>query len=92
MDDKHMGGLLAFVLAAPVVVICCGGGGYVLAAILGGIGGWLSGLGGIALGLTTFGVVLIVREIRRKRSENADGSQLESCRMSGSEFTAESGQ
>jgi membrane protein implicated in regulation of membrane protease activity len=92
MDDKHMGGLLAFVLAAPVVVICCGGGGVILAAILGGIGGWLSGLGGIALGLTTFGVVLIVREIRRKRSENADGLQQESCRMSGSEFTAESGQ
>ena len=92
MDDKHMGGLLAFVLAAPVVVICCGGGGVILAAILGGIGGWLSGLGGIALGLTTFGVVLIVREIRRKRSENADGLQQESCRMSGSGFAAESGQ
>ena len=48
MDDKHMGGLLAFVITAPIMVICCGGGGVILAAILGGIGGWLSGLGGIA--------------------------------------------
>ena len=48
MNDNHMGGLLAFIIAAPIMVICCGGGGVILAAILGGIGGWLSGLGGIA--------------------------------------------
>ena len=27
MDDKHLGGLLAFIIAAPIMVICCGGGG-----------------------------------------------------------------
>ena len=39
MDDKHLGGLLAFIIAAPIMVICCGGGGVILATILGGIGG-----------------------------------------------------
>lgn len=90
MDDKLMGGLLAFVLAAPVVVICCGGGGVILAAILGGIGGWLSGLGGIALGLAAIGGVLLVREIRRRRSTNAGGSHEENGRLSGTKFALNS--
>ncbi|KRS13409.1 hypothetical protein [Roseovarius indicus] len=68
MDDKHMGGLLAFVIAAPIMVICCGGGGLILAAILGGIGGWLTGLGGIAAVVTAIGAALVVREIRRSGS------------------------
>ena len=79
MDDKHMGGLLAFVITAPIMVICCGGGGVILAAILGGIGGWLSGLGGIATVIAAFGAVLLVREIRRHRAAKADGAQDETC-------------
>ena len=72
MSDKHMGGLLAFVIAAPIMLICCGGGGVVLAAILGGIGGWLAGLGGIAMVTAAFGAVLLAREIKRRRSTTAD--------------------
>jgi len=68
MDDKHMGGLLAFIIAAPIMVICCGGGGVILAAILGGIGGWLTGLGGIAAVVAAIGAALVVREIRRSGS------------------------
>lgn len=68
MRDDHMGGLLAFAIAAPIMVICCGGGGVILAAILGGIGGWLSGLGGIATVIAAFGTVLLVREVRRHRA------------------------
>lgn len=68
MRDDHMGGLLAFVIAAPIMVICCGGGGVILAAILGGIGGWLTGLGGIATIVAALGAILVWREIRRSRS------------------------
>ncbi|PKP67673.1 MAG: hypothetical protein CVT86_00915 [Alphaproteobacteria bacterium HGW-Alphaproteobacteria-8] len=69
MDDKHMGGLLAFIIAAPIMVICCGGGGVILAAIL----------GGIATVVAAFGAVLLVREIRRHRAAKADGAQDETC-------------
>ncbi|GHE03958.1 hypothetical protein U879_21195 [Defluviimonas sp. 20V17] len=65
-DDFH-GGLLATAIAAPVVVICCGGGGVILSAILGGIGGWLTGLGGIAALTAALGAGLVVRQVRRKR-------------------------
>ena len=79
MNDNHMGGLLAFIIAAPIMVICCGGGGVILAAILGGIGGWLSGLGGIATVVAAFGAVLLVREVLRHRTAKADGAQDETC-------------
>ena len=79
MDDKHMGGLLAFIIAAPFMVICCGGGGVILAAILGGIGGWLTGLGGIAAVVAAIGAALVVREIRRRGSAGIDGAPDETC-------------
>ncbi|NND20199.1 MAG: hypothetical protein HKN98_16630 [Silicimonas sp.] len=79
MDDKHMGGLLAFIIAAPIMVICCGGGGVILAAILGGIGGWLTGLGGIAAVVAAIGAALVVREIRRRGSAGIDGAPDETC-------------
>lgn len=75
MDDKHLGGLLAFIIAAPIMVICCGGGGVILATILGGIGGWLMGLGGIAAVVAA----LVVREIRRRGSAGVDGAPDETC-------------
>lgn len=59
-----MGGLPAFLIAAPVKVICCAGGGVILAAILGGIGGWLTGLGGIAILLVAAFSVLNWRSVR----------------------------
>lgn len=71
MRDDWMGGLLAFVVAAPIMVICCGGGGVILAAILGGIGGWLTGLGGIATVIAAFGGLLLWREIRRSRARGS---------------------
>jgi len=36
MLDDHTGGLLAFVIAAPIMEISCDGGGVILAAIAGG--------------------------------------------------------
>jgi hypothetical protein len=79
MDDKHMGGLLAFVIAAPIMVICCGGGGVILAAVLGGIGGRLTGLGGIAAVIAAIGAALVVREIRRRGSAGVAGAPDETC-------------
>jgi membrane protein implicated in regulation of membrane protease activity len=67
MRDDHMGGLLAFLIAAPVVIICCAGGGVILAAILGGIYGWLTGLGGLTALLVAGIAALIWRSIRRSR-------------------------
>ena len=52
MRDDLMGGLLATAAAAPVLIICCGGGGIFLAGVIGtvgAVGGWMSGLDGIAV-------------------------------------------
>ena len=72
MRDDWMGGLLAFGVAAPVMVVCCGGGGVILAATLGGIGGWLTGLGGIAAVTAALGGLLFWREIRRVRARQTN--------------------
>ena len=72
MRDDFRGGLLATAIATPVVVICCGGG-VILSAILGGIGGWLTGLGGIATMVAALGAGLVVRQIGRKRLVRPDG-------------------
>lgn len=79
MSDSHMGGLLAFVIAAPVMVICCGGGGVILTAILGGLSGWLSGLGWIATVIAAVGAMLVFREIKRRRPTHADGAPEDTC-------------
>ncbi|UTS79105.1 hypothetical protein [Phaeobacter piscinae] len=44
MKDRSTGGILAFLVAAPVVVICCGGYAAVLASLFGGIIGTATGL------------------------------------------------
>jgi hypothetical protein len=93
MRDDHMGGLLAFVIAAPIMVICCGGGGVILAAILGGIGGWLTGLGGIATIVAALGAMLVWREIRRSRARRlAAGGDEATCCAPGGEAEAASGE
>jgi membrane protein implicated in regulation of membrane protease activity len=74
MRDHHMGGLLAFLIAAPLMIICYAGGGVILAAILGGIGGWLTGLGGVVALLAAGIAMLIWRGIRRSRHINGYAS------------------
>lgn len=65
MRDTHLGGLLAFAIAAPVVFVCCGAGGAVLAAIPAVLVGWFAGLGGIYIFVAALAGVLLVRELRR---------------------------
>lgn len=74
MRDDWMGGLLAFVIAAPIMVVCCGGGGVILAAILGGVGSWLTGLGGIASVVVALVAMLVWRDIKRYRARRAVGN------------------
>lgn len=80
MSDRHMGGLMAVIIAAPIMIVCCGGGGFILAAIIGGVGGWLSGLGGMATVVAALGAFLFVRQIRCYRaSRNPDRDAGECC-------------
>ena len=80
MSDHHMGGLMAVIIAAPIMIVCCGGGGFILAAIIGGVGGWLSGLGGIATVVAALGALLFVRQFRRYRASlNTDEDADASC-------------
>lgn len=72
MRDNLMGGLLAFGVAAPVMIVCCGGGAALIAAVFGGIGAWLSGLGGLSIALVVALAFLIVREVRRGRKRPAE--------------------
>ncbi len=71
MRDNLMGGLLAFVVAAPVMVVCCGGGTALLIAVFGGLGAWLSGLGWIVVALVAALTFLVVREFRRSAKRRA---------------------
>lgn len=67
MRDDMQGGLLATLIAVPAVIICCGGGGFILAAITGGVGGWLSGVNGMIVLMIAAGAGLAARSIRRGR-------------------------
>jgi len=72
MRDNLMGGLLAFGVAAPIMIVCCGGGTALLTAVFGGLGAWLSGLGGIAIALVAALAFLVVREVRRASKRPAE--------------------
>ncbi len=74
MRDNLMGGLLAFGIATPVVIVRCGGGAALIAAAFGGIGAWLSGLGGISITLVAALAFLIFREVRRTNKRRAGSS------------------
>ncbi|RMF39380.1 MAG: hypothetical protein D6754_05530 [Alphaproteobacteria bacterium] len=79
MRDDHQGGLLAFLIAAPVMVICCGFSAF-LAGALGAIGGWLSGLGWIAVIIAAVGAFIAVRAIlRRRRRAAAEAVDATAC-------------
>ena len=71
----------ATAIAAPIVVVCCGGGGVILAAIVGGIGGWMSGMGGLVTLIAALGAALLFRDVRRHRAAKAGGAQDETCRL-----------
>ncbi len=74
MRDKLMGGLLAFGVATPVMIVCCGGGTALLAAAVGGLGAWLSGLGGLSVALLAALAFLVAREFRRSGAKRSSAN------------------
>ena len=72
MNDKPMGGIFVFVIAAPAMLLCCLAP-LVFVSSISGLLGWLAGgsivLGGMvaaAAGMTVF----LVHRHRRLRSDN----------------------
>lgn len=61
MKDSSTGGLLAFIVAAPVVVICCAGKAALIGTLLFGTVGFLTGanLLTLALVVTIGGIVFL---------------------------------
>ena len=61
MKDSSTGGLLAFIVVAPIVVICCAGKAALIGALLFGTTGFLTGanLLTIALVATIGGIMLL---------------------------------
>lgn len=75
MKDSSTGGLLAFIVAAPIVVICCGGKAALIGVALFGTAGFLTGanLLIIALVATLGGIVfLAARTFMRIPRQNED--------------------
>lgn len=75
MKDRSTGGLLAFIVAAPVIVICCGGKVILIGTALFGTAGFLTGanLLTIALAATLGGIVFVAaRGFVRMRRPNQD--------------------
>ncbi|MCA0906045.1 hypothetical protein LCM27_06505 [Ruegeria marisrubri] len=72
MKDRSAGGILAFIVAAPVVVICCGGHAAAVMSILSGAIGTATGLYIIRTLLIAVGTgvaVLSVRTILKSRRD-----------------------
>ena len=68
MRDDMQGGALATLIAAPVMIVCRAGGGVALTAITGAVGGWISGVGGLAIMSVAAVAALTWRSLRRARS------------------------
>ena len=68
MRGDMQGGVLATLIAAPVMIVCCAGGGVALTAITGAVGGWISGVGGVAIMSVSVVAALTWRSLRRARS------------------------
>ncbi|WP_299635794.1 hypothetical protein [uncultured Ruegeria sp.] len=74
MKNRSAGGILAFIIAAPVVVICCGRHVAVVASILSGTIGTATGLGVLTTLLIAVGTgvaILSVRTVLRSRRNRA---------------------
>ncbi|MBN8182018.1 hypothetical protein [Roseibium aggregatum] len=72
MKDSSTGGILAFLIAAPVIVICCGGHAALLASMLSGAIGAASGLDVLTTLLIAIGtgvVILAIRTVLRSRRD-----------------------
>lgn len=70
MKDGSAGGILAFIIAAPVVVICCSGHVAVLVSMLSGAIGAASGLDiltSLLIAVGTGMVILAFRTVLRSR-------------------------
>jgi len=73
MKDRSAGGILAFIVAAPVIVICCGGHAAVVMSLLSGAIGTATGLDVLTTLLIAVGtgvVLLSVRTILRSRRDH----------------------
>lgn len=83
MKDSSTGGLLAFIVAAPVVVICCSGKAALIGTALFGTAGFLTGanLLTIALVATLGGIVFLATcsfmRMRRHKQEFERDDQSE---------------
>lgn len=70
MKDRSTGGILAFLIAAPVIVICCGGHAAILVSMLSGAIGAASGLDVLTALLIAVGTgvfILAIRTVLRSR-------------------------
>ncbi len=75
MKDSSTGGLLAFIVTAPVVVICCGGKLALVGTALFGTAGFLSGANVLTASLlATLGGIafLAARSFMRLRRQDRD--------------------
>lgn len=74
MKDSSTGGLLAFIVTAPVVVICCGGKVALVGTALFGTVGFLSGANVLTALLATLGGIafLAARSFMRLRGQDRD--------------------
>jgi hypothetical protein len=83
MKDSSTGGLLAFIVAAPVVVICCAGKAALIGTALFGTAGFLTGANLLttALMATLGGIVFLATRrfmrVRRHKQEFERGDQSE---------------
>ena len=75
MKDSSTGGLLAFIVAAPVVVICCAGNVALIGTVLFGTAGFLTGANVLTIALlaTLGGIVFLAARnfmrLRRHKQE-----------------------
>ncbi|WP_448329553.1 hypothetical protein [Sulfitobacter sp. M13] len=83
MKDSSTGGVLAFIVAAPVVVICCAGKAALIGTVLFGTAGFLTGANLLtaALMATFSGIVFLAARnfvrMRRHNQECERGDQSE---------------
>ena len=68
MNDRNLGMILATAIAAPVVVVCCGGGLALFGSALAGLAGLFSGMGGGLSGLLAVGVGILLLAMFGRRT------------------------